>query len=389
MPNHIHTIVVFPWLNISNEPIEFLGFSFVPYYKESKNVHSPLGSIRPQINKFLRSHYKLKKESLGYCVLACPVNGNSLNWNIKDSDIPNVRKAALFLYLCAISNNDYFTQFGNYTNSSYFKYFFQNIQYPTPDSENQDYVSFELRTRFGKQSLMGYKSSEIVLSAPLQCLNDRPIKVDLLLLKAIQEVRLRNPRLFEQIFSSLKYFSMSNIDDEFLDSEADVIFMAASFEMLLKTTECYVLTKRLGNLFKDYGKVTVNEARKFRPGIEIKKDSVVEGKWFIHRKWIQEFHNLRSTLVHGESLSKRTWGWTIFEHLLIGSLIYPLVVKLILQQNEFYQLNRDDETDCFTIDRLLAVNNWHKENKGRRSNASEAYTQAGCVKFQGVKVTGA
>ena len=371
MTNSHETIAIFPWLNIKSS-ISVLDVVFVPFLDVSGNISDPIKPISEKINFVFKSLHTLANDQRKNCTIAFILNKGELGWKLANDDFLKVKKAALFLYLATLAKNEYFQQLRAYTNSSYFRYFFQNL--PT---ENSDHVSFEVKRRGGGILVGGIKASEAVISAPLQCYEEGPSKIDENLIHALNKANEERKEVLNLIFLSLNYFSMSHTDDDFMDDLPEITFMASAFEALLKTDQAYELSKRIGELFAPYGNIKVGNTLNVRSGIKI--DSKYENdqkEWFLHRKWIEEIHNLRSKLIHAEPTNVREWGWLRYEHLIMGAFIYPLVVKLILQRETFYTMTHKDETHCLAVDRLLGAKGWHETEKGIGSKWTDIIFQA-------------
>jgi hypothetical protein len=61
--------------------------------------------------------------------------------------------------------------------------------------------------------------------------------------------------------------------------------------------------------------------------------------------WLREFQQFRNIFGHGKRAVKISNKWTIKEHLLIGSYIFPLLLKVLLSEECYYTLTEDDELD--------------------------------------------
>ena len=128
--------------------------------------------------------------------------------------------------------------------------------------------------------------------------------------------------------------------------------------------------RKFGALFGSYGSVTVEDAKKVRKGIEVDvstpERAAAQPKWCVHRKWIEELYDVRSKSVHEGTSIGRSWGWEPAEHLIMAAWVFPLVVKLLLERDGHYTLSERDEDHCLTVDKLLTVTDWHKEEDDKR-----------------------
>jgi hypothetical protein len=108
-----------------------------------------------------------------------------------------------------------------------------------------------------------------------------------------------------------------------------------------------------------FGSVTVEQALDNRPGIRLcPKYEKEQRGWRVHCKWMEEMYQLRNDYVHGNSITSGTWGWLPPEHLVIAALVFPLALKLLLVEEGYYELTRQDEIMCAALDGLLRQSGW-------------------------------
>ena len=162
---------------------------------------------------------------------------------------------------------------------------------------------------------------------------------------------------------ALPFVELANTDDDLMTEPAEAILMGSAFEQLLGgDASAYKLSRKFGILFASCGSVTVNEAKKVRPDIEIDKSTpkraAAQPKWWVHRKWIEELYDVRSKSVHEGTAIGKSWGWAPREHLVMAAWVFPLTVKLLLHRDGHYTLSDTDKGHCLTVDKLLAVIGW-------------------------------
>lgn len=59
--------------------------------------------------------------------------------------------------------------------------------------------------------------------------------------------------------------------------------------------------------------------------------------------WVRDLFRLRGNLAHGKIESRYRPVWSLREHLLLGSFVYPLVLKLELQKSGLYVICEEDQ----------------------------------------------
>jgi len=60
-------------------------------------------------------------------------------------------------------------------------------------------------------------------------------------------------------------------------------------------------------------------------------------------------------LAHGRIKPVRPLTWSLHEHLLLGSFIFPLALKVLLSQEGFYNLTADDRDLIDIFEKLLVT----------------------------------
>ncbi len=392
-------IAFFPWLTLS-APAYVAGIRFVPFRiidsparsavsiggvefpsaapseVVSLRISPELLQLETSLDKILASYVDITGVSITNCTLAC-IESNQPIWDLQGKDREQIRFAALLLTLVVMSCNEYFLTLGKYANTTRFQLYWQSFVEPA------EHLAFGLRRRDGSALDGGYKHGEVTFTVPLQCRPIDQVCVDQGLSEGINKALEADSGLISRLKTALSFFNLANTDSESILDEAEIILMGSTFEQMLKAEGAYQLSCKFGKLFRDYGSVRVQEAMKERPKIQIKehyqnkldldgkrfetKEEYVRAQEesFVHTKWIEEFHDLRSKVVHGEKLSQRGWGWNKSEHLLIGAFAFPLLIKVMLSEEHYYSLTDEDKIRCKSLDRLLSKTEWHKSSSPR------------------------
>jgi hypothetical protein len=63
-------------------------------------------------------------------------------------------------------------------------------------------------------------------------------------------------------------------------------------------------------------------------------------------------------VVHKGDHTGRSWGWDIAEHLVMAGHVFPLVVKLMLEQDGHYRPTDSDSCACMAVGPLLVETQW-------------------------------
>ncbi|OGQ69226.1 MAG: hypothetical protein A3F82_08880 [Deltaproteobacteria bacterium RIFCSPLOWO2_12_FULL_44_12] len=346
IPKPIHSICILPWISF-DEKYTINGASLIP-------VRTTQFEDFPAALKMILSSYV---DMIGRPIEQCSLltlEGNDPVWNIKPSDDQQVMKAMALFFLSSFSCNDYFT-YGAYVNASAFQPIFQEFQIPLRG------LLFRRRRRDGFISSGGLEHGEVKLSVPLECAFLEP-KMDEKFLEALRKLKEKESKLSRRISTALSFFRLANTDQAHMSIDAEVILMGAAFEALFDAKGKEQVACRYEEYFKNYKSKIVEDALAVRTEIkwdeENKEKEARERQWQLGRKFIQELHRRRSKYIHGNDVSKKSWGWSPDEHLVMGAFIFPLAVKLLLEKVELYSLTNEDRKACKAIDIILAKTDW-------------------------------
>jgi len=360
-----HTICILPWITIEKIH-EVNGIQMLPFPETELN-----SDFQSTMREVLKSYKGIRGRTLRKCSILASVSC-SPGWSLKEEDHSRIEQSVSLFFLASMASNEYFVQHSTYSNSSAFQPIFQNVTLPPSG------LAIEHRRRDGRNLDGGYQHGDLKFSCPLECKSSKP-KIDEEFLLALDEAAKANDNLFRRLLVSLSFFRLANTDQSHMSLDAEVVQLGASYEILLDAEGAYQLACKYGEIFGRYKETNVDDALSGRPGIKLGPGYENEQKqWQLGRKFIEELHQLRSAIVHGEDRDKRKWGWSNFEHLVIGAYVYPLAVKLLLQTGGHYKLTDNDEIACRSIDIILAKTKWHERpsQTANHTNWQECISEA-------------
>lgn len=362
-------VAFLPWLRIKG-PCRIAGVEFLPW-RENNTVIPALAVCSDALTAILSGYRDRKGKPIDNCVVVTvPERG----WNLTNSDFDAVRWAASLLFLTAWASNEYYANFtGPYVNSSSFRVIWQRF------TGAPDWIALTSRRRDGRNMDGGYKHGEVTFPLPLQdSLRDVAV-VDESLRAALDAAHAAESQTIKRLRYALPFVELANTDDDLMTETAEAILMGSAFEQLLQgDASAYRLGKKFGALFDSFGKVRVAEAKTARPDIEIDQSTAeraaAQPQWWVHRKWIEELYDMRSKSVHEGTATGKTWGWIPAEHLVMAAWVFPLAVKLLLQQDGHYRLTDKDTGRCLSVDTLLGMAGW-AEDQGSSSRWHKAVSR--------------
>ena len=279
-----------------------------------------------------------------------------------------MQQAAALVFLAAVSRIDYvWPGLDPYTNFSYFEVVGQGYTGSPPT-----WISLTHRHRGGSSLDGGYQHREVKFSVPIHARSSQRTRVDEVFLIALDHAAQdeAGSSLFERLATALPFFAVANTDSRLISDLAEAILLASAFEQLFNARgDKQRLVDRFTRAFGPFAAVQVKNAIATRPGIAFidPESRATQLAWPIHAKWMEELYDVRSKAVHHGSVARRSWGWTIGEHLLIGSWVFPRVVKCRLADENRYVMTERDIADCESLDTLLAADTWGEDSDGRNA----------------------
>lgn len=348
-----YSIGILPWLSLE-APVNYLHFSFVPSHNDKGEINEIFHDYSKDIETILAPYLE---EHNGKVFRGCTVVVSSQNlpvWNFDKSQFDLANSAIAALFLSGISCNDYYRQYGCYCNDSMFKLFVQRFNIP-PDG-----ITITKRRRDGRTLHAGLSYTNTKFSKPYECIPflGGEVKLDSLFLQALEKCHNENQTFNKILDISLSLFRLANTDNDNIPHWNEAFLLATAFESLLQPnkSEAKYLAEKFSELFSEFGQITVKEASEKR-NIEFNNDN---GNDWIHKRWIFELYSLRSMIAHGRPLDSRSWTWSLEEHLVMATYVFPLVVKLLLKKEKCYSISIDDEAIFITVDHLLEATEWYK-----------------------------
>jgi hypothetical protein len=346
-------IAFLPWLNLGRE-IPFYGFTFAQVFPTPNRVHEVLQPIEARFLQLLDVFRDSKGNALRSGTFVFPA---SATWELSGSEMDEISHLLGPLLLACYSRNEYYSFAGSYVNSAAFALY--SCVPTTP-------ISFELRRRDGKLPHFGSPSGAFHFYMPSQCTGLGTAECDIDLIRSFSLALSKRAAVLDRIESALSFFEFANRDDAFMSMKNELVMMVAAYEHLLQPN-ALALSKSLAEHLKRFasGK-TVGDAR--LEGRQVFKDLKDDTKLAaapIHQGWIYELHKMRSAVVHPTTAVAK-WGWTEYEHLLMGAFVFPLLVKVLLEKERLYVLSSDDVGRLKAIDELLIAREWSRtqENDG-------------------------
>ncbi len=274
------------------------------------------------------------------------------------------QEAVTILTAALIGENEFFTGFGNYVNSSLTELHFQNF------SIGEDWVAFTSYKRDGYTTDMGYEFNEVTISTPPGCRTRTGCKgIDQAWLDTLGKTLEKSTPLDRLVIEGADLFRQSSTDSPSVLPATEIVMLANAFDRLFPDANGkHRLSKAVSRELADWLDIQDKDSHRLSSkGIvpsEIYSDYSEEGD--LVRFWIFELYALRNDYVHGNDSMRHKWAWLPAEHLLMGAYIFPLLLKVLMSKEKRYELSQEDVYKLYAIDDLLDLNEFY-DRKLRQS----------------------
>lgn len=339
-------IIFMPWVTIP-QAVTVAGFRFSPIdVKDPAPVVGP--EMAPTVAMALRPYVDRRGAQIENCtILLRPRHQQS--WNIPDRMWGSARRAAEILALSCLSEQRFMEgHFSPHLNATMFQIIGQRI------TARSDQIGLFYPRRGGGLRVGGVRFKDVVFQRPSQVEGTRCEVVNIRLAKALNKARRSKSLIWDPIASSLEFFLLGNAEVPELDWESCIMLSAMAFERLLEPAAATAkgVAEALANVWVPYASRTLAQAKRVKP--DHKPDFAKEQQeWPLHRKWMKELYEARSSRAHRGPRSDFSQNWKNWQHMVIAAFVYPLAVKLKLASAGLYQLSAREKGACEALDQLL------------------------------------
>jgi hypothetical protein len=203
---------------------------------------------------------------------------------------------------------------------------------------------------------------DIVFQRPPQIEGTECEAIGTRLLKGLEKAcRAKHP-VWQPIASSLELFLLGHAETPELGWDTCLMLSAIAFERLLEANNgAMTVAEAFAKLWAPYSSLSMTDAKRVKFDHK-PKFAAEQKKWPIHRKWIKELYEARSSRAHRGARPELSLNWENWQHMVFVAFTYPLAVKLRLSAGEFYELDDKDMGACEALDELLD-SHWGKGQK--------------------------
>lgn len=318
------TIAFFPWITIQKK-MEVGECELIPLEISQVHPESLKDVIRIISTYHLHDKCKISSATL------IKFKNKEITSHLSENEIEKVFAHAEAFAMGKMSEREYFSDL-NYFNSDTFLCVVHNFA-----SETKVGITMVSRRRDGEQLRLCLIDYFKVIKAP----HVVPLKKMSLvsnLATSIMDLYLTDnwPRLNESIYCFLK----ANTDSNNVPLQAELMFLVGAFERILDIKGGN--EKELVEKFSDTLQQVLPEDKDLPLSEKLTNSPKFKKSLSVRKVWIQDFFITRGDLAHGRKKPQYPSSWSPFKHLLLGSEIFPILLKIYLQKLNAYTLTEED-----------------------------------------------
>lgn len=339
------TIFFMPWVH-TRDAIELGDVRLLPYTRGSKP--GTVGKVTQAMFDAVLGRYAdkayLPSDSMATSVRDATIvewKGEEFGLELSDDQISERMSIVQLLAFCAVSNRTY-DALARYCNSDGVAVFGQKF-----DSQRPLALSYGTRRRDGGTNhMVSEDHARPLFLRPPHVSDPLIVEFDVSLFISLRKVL--DADQMAVIHDAVSLFNRANTDASEVPDSVELVMLRAAYETLLQS----------GFKAADLKQKLVDHLKEELVEPDWESGSFTKSDW-VNRwpgknedqtpleMWVDDFCAARNASAHGINLAKPHQPpiWSIHNHLMFASWLFPLLVKKILETAGLYELDVD-ERDC-------------------------------------------
>jgi hypothetical protein len=212
-----------------------------------------------------------------------------------------------------------------------------------------DVGSLSWRRRQGR-FFSPWRMSEITFSVPIHCYTVHEVTIDANLLEGLGRHQAQSPpKEWDRWRSSISCFNQANTDSDNIRLQVEAILMVGAFQELLNVGDhVKEVARRFSEVVAPYTSLATTMSQRGATHWASSQEP-------LRYEWMREFHRIRNDFAHGKLSIVQTPVWSPREHMVLGAIAFPLLVKCMLKEAWGYSLTRIDRRDIDCFEKLADI----------------------------------
>jgi len=336
------TLVFFPWLIIDKE-VSIGDFCLIPY-ERGKSPTSSKGSLQHTIDDILEPYVERNKVPIPKATLL-KIKDKDLISDLAEEEVNGVFIFSEQLAIAGLSKRSFFISLPlEYCNRDIFRVVIQRFKDPNSG------VTRVHRRRDGNLTVFTTKEA-LIINKPEYLAHPYKLEWDTNLLEALIEAQRKYiPDQWGSFFESVSNYNLANTDSDYITEQLEAVLLIGAFERLFQ------ITGRENELAKAFSSTLTPIKTKHPSDCDrLSKREVLlrfKNSESIRDMWLRDFFRLRGNLSHGIIEPEYPSIWSLRDHLLLASFVFPLLIKVKLQRHDLYKLTSEDKVHINVFEEL-------------------------------------
>lgn len=333
-------LAFFPWCTIAQDIA--VGLFELLRYERTEKPFGQRTSDQEAVDKILGHYFPHTARPLTSATIV-KLKGRGPFDVLSDEERSAVFALAELVSLSGLARREFFSAIGQYCNRDNFRVVIQAFRDPNSGA----LITTRRRDGHSDQYLTNtafrVDKPEHVQLGPI------PIDIDVSLLNALLTAQEGGD--WEHFAESILSFNLANTDSPNMSEHVEAVLLVSAFERLLECArgdenELAVRFSECAQPSRERSRgdcarlASANLSSRFSPDATIRE------------KWIRDFFRVRGHLAHGRTRHRYPSVWHLREHLLLGSYIFPLLVRVLLEKQNLYSKTKDDRLQIDIFERL-------------------------------------
>lgn len=336
-----------PWIHVP-EPRRVRRFELRPYRSDDSTIDA-------KHHELLRvyedgSHSSVREATL---VAIDGVVGGPLS----EHDIADLFRLRDAMSFVGLEQRTFFDLVPPYVNDHSFRLVVQGYE------AGKGGAFVEARRRDGRQRII---VDEAVLQerTPYHVSANVEPRLDFELVDTISECLIENASAFEWLLDAIELFCLANTDSSDVQRHAELVLTSSAIQRALGVSK----KSKLKQIGQELAAALDHVVPAQRSPTDSKKPltkTELAAKGGLREVWFADFYKARGMVAHGRTTPVGRVHWSIEEHLLLSSYIFPLLVLARLDALGVRALTDEERERIAGFDWLLCLENVFEEKPGK------------------------
>ena len=329
-------LIFMPWCAI-DKPYDLGALEIIPFERDAPFAEVDDGNLQ-HLNSILGTYKSLRGASVRRMSVIRYKNKAAIA-DLSENEIEVIYDLVTLIAFAGLAARDFLDPMASYCNADCFATYVQKF-------DNADFTALTTRRRAGRQ-IAAWPIDTMSMTAPLHCNGVERITLDDHLLLALLTYRSEaNINEWSRWQNAISCFNQANTDSEGIQIQTEWVLLCGAIQHLLGAgSKDKMVAAAFETVVVPPQDILIQDSSKRLP-------SWPDGTKSLRYAWMKEFYGVRGDFAHGRLNTQRPTAWRPHEHIVLGSMAFPLVVKVLLTRLGHYELAREDEVQLNAFERL-------------------------------------